>query len=71
MASVRVMHKAAPVRDGGILRKTVKKFYAVKGTLLVQQWACRQDIIEFINIGIQIADQVNIILNIESRSDHK
>ena len=62
MASVRVIHKAAPIRDDGILRKTVKKFYAVKGTILVQKWACRQDIIEFINIGIQITDQVCIKL---------
>ena len=59
MASVRVIHKAAPIRDDGILRKTVQKYYAVKGVLLVQQYACRQDVIEFVNIGYQISDQVN------------
>ena len=58
MACVKVIHKAAPIRDEGILRKTVQKYYAVKGMLLVQKFACRQDIIEFINVGLQIGDQV-------------
>ena len=58
MASVRVILKATPVREDGILRKTVQKYYAVKGIILIQKWASRSDLEEFINIKLQIGDQV-------------
>ena len=60
MAAVRVIHKASPVRDDDLLRKVVKKYYAVKATVLVQMWATRMDIEEFINIYLQIGDQVKL-----------
>ena len=58
MASVRVILKAAPIREDNILRKTVQKYYAVKGIVLIQKWATRLDFEEFVNIKLQIGDQV-------------
>ena len=58
MCIVRVIHKATPVREENLLRKVVRKYYAVKGLVLVKAWANRFDITEFINIGIQVQDQV-------------
>ena len=64
MASVRVILKATPVRADGILRKTVRKYYAVKGIVLIQKWASRSDLEEFINIKLQISDQVTVLPHI-------
>ena len=58
MASVRTILKAAPIREDNILRKTVQKYYAVKGIVLILKWANRFDLEEFINIKLQIGDQV-------------
>ena len=63
MASVRTILKATPVRDESILRKTVQKYYAVKGTILIMKWATRLDLEEFINIKLQIGDQVSHIFD--------
>ena len=62
MVAVRVIHKASPVREDNLLRKVVRKYYAVKATVLVQMWASRLDIEEFINIQLQIGDQVSCFL---------
>ena len=59
MVAVRVIHKASPVREDNLLRKIVRKYYAVKATVLVQMWASRLDLEEFINIHLQISDQVS------------
>lgn len=58
MAAVRVIHRAEPIRDEKILRKVVKKFYAVKVIILVQRLASRLDLEEYINIVLQIGDKV-------------
>lgn len=62
MASTRVIHKAAPVREESVLRKVVKKYYAVKAIVLVQQKATRMDLEEFINITLQIGDKVSFLV---------
>ena len=62
MVAVRVIHKASPVREDNLLRKVVRKYYAVKATVLVQMWANRLDIEEFINIQLQIGDQVSFLI---------
>ena len=62
MISVRVIHKAMPVKEENVLRKVVKKYYAVKGMILVQRFAMRNDLEEFINVGLQIQDKVSLKL---------
>ena len=60
MISVRVIHKAMPVKEENVLRKVVKKYYAVKGMILVQRFAMRNDLEEFINVSLQIQDKVSL-----------
>ena len=59
LVTVRTIYQAVPVRENNLLRKTVRKYYAVKGMILVQQWANRFDVTEFVNIGLQVQDKVN------------